>query len=431
MKLLPDGLILLSGGEEVPRNNDVSYVFRQGSDFIYLTGMEEPSCHLLIDPKSEQSTLYIPRIDNFHMVWRGSSPGPAEAKKLYGITRAAYNNELAGDIKRARRKYKRVYANQKALKKFKKELRGLKVDPARLHDSLQDLRAVKSHEEIKRLKFANVISGRGHISAMLAARPGMYEYELQALFEGECRASGLRHQAYPSIVATGKNSAVLHYERNDAKLKSGDLILIDAGGESGGYAADITRTYPVGNKFSARQKDVYSIVLETQKKCIRAAKPGVTSAELHVLSMRLIAEGLRDLKLLKGTADGLVENGAVRLFYPHGLGHMLGLDVHDGDGGKRRKAPNPTKVPIRYVTKLEPGFVITVEPGIYFISALLKDSKLRKKHKHSVDFSRAETFLDFGGIRIEDDIVVRNGAPLNLTNVPKEIKDIEALRSAQ
>ncbi len=429
MRRLPDGLILLSAASEIRRNNDVSYVFRQGSDFLYLTGVEEPDFHVLIDPKRRSSTLFMPKIDNRTRVWRGDIPGPAEASRLYGISRVRYSDALESALKKQRRGYRKSYSGRASWKRFGKLLPGKKNGAGVLRDSLQELRAVKSPDELSLLRRANKIGGRAHRKVMRAARPGMYEYELQALFEAECRSSGLRHLAYPSIIAGGINSATLHYERNNALLKSGELLLIDAGGEARGYAADITRTYPVGRRFTRRQRDVYSIVLETQKECIRLSRPGITSAELHAHSMRRIAEGLRDLKILRGSLDDLVTNGAVRLFYPHGLGHMLGLDVHDGNGGKRRKAPNPAKVPIRYVTRLEPGFVITVEPGIYFIRGLLKDPALRRKHRRHVDFSRADSFLDFGGIRIEDDILIRaRGGPVNLTRVPKEIAAIEKIR---
>jgi Xaa-Pro dipeptidase len=300
------------------------------------------------------------------------------------------------------------------------------VAKAKLRDALDDLRACKTLEELALMKRANDVSGSAHRAVMAAARPEMKEYHLQSVFEAECLRASLKHLAYPSIVATGANAAVLHYRHNDAVLKDGDLLLIDAGAEDKGYAADITRTFPVNGRFTSRQRDVYEIVLAAQKSCIERARAGVVSADLHVHSMRVIADGLKSLGLLKGDTDGLVEGGAVRLFYPHGLTHMLGLDVHDVTGGKRRILPNPTKVPVRFVARLEPGFVITMEPGIYFIAALLEDRDLRRKHKASVDFAKAETFLDFGGIRIEDDIVITDDAPLNLTTVPKEIADVEA-----
>ncbi len=401
-KLAGKGVVHLVGGKPVPRNFDVDYVFRQSSDFLYLTGVEEAGCHLVLDGKKE--VLFVPRIDSHHRVWEGHVPGPEEARTLFGVDRVMYADELP-----------KVLGRKKVVSK------------ALLRDALDDLRACKTPGELELMKRASAVSGLGHRAVMAETRPGMKEYQVQALFEIECLKAGMKHLAYPSIVAAGVNGAVLHYRRNDATLKDGDLLLIDAGAECRGYAADITRVFPVNGKFTQRQRDVYQVVLDAQKACIDHVRPGVISADLHVISMRKLAEGLKSLGLLKGETDGLVEGGAVRLFYPHGLTHMLGLDVHDVTGGKRRKMPNPTKVPVRFVAKLEPGFVITMEPGVYFIEALLMDPVLRKKHKGSVDFAKAETFLDFGGVRIEDDVVVaEDGPPMNLTDVPKEIADVEA-----
>lgn len=422
---LADGLLLLAGGRHIPRNADVDFVFRQKSDFLYLTGVSEADCYLLIDPRRKRQALFIPRIDNHHRTWLGHVPGPREAKTLYGFSHVYYGDELEKAIGKARRGYRKVYADESAHKKFRKAL-GLPNHPAKLRDALDELRACKNENEIKLMRRASAVSAEAHKMVMACARPGQYEYQVQSIFESECLKAGLKHLAYPSIVAAGANAAILHYQRNNAQLSNGDLLLIDAGAECEGYAADITRTFPVNGRFSNRQKDIYSIVLEAQKKCIDRSRPGIVSAQLHVLSMGLIAEGLKSLGLLKGDVAGLVEGGAVRLFYPHGLTHMLGLDVHDVTGGRKRRMANPTNVPVRFVARLEPGFVITMEPGIYFIKALLHDPQLRRKHRASVDFARAEKFLDFGGVRIEDDIVIMpRGPALNLTAVPKEISDIE------
>ncbi|MFH1723649.1 MAG: aminopeptidase P family protein [Elusimicrobiota bacterium] len=432
MRRLPDGLILLSGGREVPRNGDVAYVFRQKSDFLYLSGVEEPGCHLLIDPRRRRGVLFVPRVDTRHRVWLGHIPGPAEARRLFGIRRVAHVDALPAAIKKDRRGYRKAYADKEAWRQFEAGLRGLKNEPATLRDALEELRAVKAPEELKLMAEASRVSARAHLRAMKAARAGMRECQVQAVFEAECLNAGLRHLAFPTIVAAGANSAVLHYRRNDTTLRDGQLLLVDGGAEVKGYAGDITRTFPVGRRFTRRQRDIYSIVLETQTACIGKARAGITSADLHILSMRAIAEGLKSIGLLKGGVDGLVEGGAVRLFYPHGLGHLLGLDVHDGKGGRRRRLPDPTKIPLRFVAKLEPGFVMTIEPGVYFIGALLNDPALRRKHRGSVDFRRAEGFLDFGGVRIEDDIVILpKGPPKNLTRVPKRIEEIEAIRERQ
>lgn len=429
MKHLPDGLILLSGGKEIPRNFDVNYVFRQNSNFLYLSGVEEPGCALLLDPRRKRCTLFMPRIDEHHRVWEGHVPSPAEAKKLFGVDKVEYLDVLSKSVKKAGKGYRKIYADSEAAKRLGGGLKKLKNSPAVLADSLEELRAVKTPGELAFLKEANRISGVAHRAVMAETRPGMHEYEVQAIFESVCRKAGLQHLAYPTIAAAGRNGSVLHYRRNDAQLKRGELLLIDAGAEVNGYAADITRTIPIDGRFTRRQRDVYSIVLETQKSCITKACPGINSVDLHIHSMRIIAEGLKSLGILKGSLDGLVESGAVRLFYPHGIGHLLGLDVHDGMGGKRRKLPNPSKIPARFIAKLEPGFVMTVEPGIYFIELLLRSPKLRRRHRGSVDFTRALSFLEIGGIRIEDDVVIRpSGPPRNLTTVPKEIEEVEECR---
>lgn len=425
---LPDGLILLAGGMNVSRNHDVDFVFRQRSDFLYLTGVEEAGCFLLIDPRRNQNILFIPRIDNHHRVWLGHVPGPSEAASLFGIKRVLYADEMSAELRRRRAGYKRIYADQDCWKRSGSDLSGRRNSPAELRDALDELRAVKTPGELDLMRSASKVSSLAHRAVMASVRPGLHEYELQAVFESECARRGLRHLGYPTIAAAGVHGAVLHYIGNKARLAGGELFLIDGGAELKGYGADITRTYPANGRFTRRQRDIYQIVLETQKTCIERARPPINSAELHVLSMTMIAEGLKSLGLLHGDTAGLVEGGAVRLFYPHGLTHMLGLDVHDVTGGRKRKMKNPGKVPVRFVAKLEPGFVITMEPGIYFIAALLKDPALRAKHRGSIRFDRAEKFLDFGGVRIEDDVVIRaTGAPLNLTTVPKEIPEIEAL----
>ena len=423
---LPDGLILLSGGEMVARNADTDYEFRQQSDFLYLCGVDEPGCALLIDPRRGRQTLFMPRIDNEHRVWLGHMPGPAEARRLYGVAHVAYADTLPRELRRARSGYRRVYADKATLRIHRQALQGLQAAPAELREALCEQRACKTPGEIALIACASAATARAHRAVMRAARPGQFEYEAQAVFEAECRRAGLPLLAFPTIAASGTNAAVLHYHRNDARMKAGDLLLLDAGAECRGYAADITRTFPVSGRFTARQKDVYSIVLRAQKECIARARPGLISAELHRHSMRVIAEGLKSLRILRGDTDGLVENGAVRLFYPHGLSHMMGLDVHDGAGGRRRQLRNPFKFPVRFVAKLEAGFVVTMEPGLYFIPALLHDPQNRRQHKASVDFGRAERFLDFGGVRIEDDILITPRGPAReLTDVPKEIRDVE------
>jgi len=426
MARLPDGLILLSGGVNVVRNRDVHFPFRQTSNFLWLTGVEEAGCWMVLDPARGRDTLFVPRVDAHFRVWEGEVPGPAQSRRLFGVGSVRYVDELKSELPKALRGYRRIYADERGVREQADALKGHEVATADLEDALEELRAVKDSMEIALLEEANRISGIAHRAAMAGVRADRFEYEVQARFDSECLRHGLRHQGYPSIVAAGRNAAVLHYRRNASALRRGDLLLIDAGGELKGYTADISRTLPISGRFSGRGRDVYAIVLEVQKSCIARARPGILSAELHLHSMRLIAQGLKDLRILHGDTENLVLSGAVRLFYPHGIGHMLGLDVHDGTGGKKRVLPNPTGVPVRFVARLEPGFVITVEPGLYFNEALLSDPENRRKHRGQVNFERAESFLPIGGVRIEDDILIREAGALNLTDVPKEIDDVEA-----
>ena len=426
-KALADGIILVSGGVEIVRNNDVNYVFRQSSDFLYLAGVPEPNYFLLLDPKGRRDVLFIPRVDANHRVWLGHVPGLEETRRTYAVSEVRFSDELPVILKRLRPRYRAAYCDPASWTKFKLSLKGLKNEPDRLFDALQTLRAVKTPGEIELMQRANDISRDGHLAVMAQARPGMREYELQAIFESACTSRGLRHQGYPPIVAAGHHGAVLHYHHNNTVIKKGDLLLIDAGGEAAGYAADITRTFPVGGKFTRRQRDIYEIVLDAQKQCINKSRPGVLSGDLHYHSMRVLADGLKNLGFLKGSSDEIVYGGAVRMFYPHGLTHTLGLDVHDSLGGKHRQVPCPPHVRVRFNARLEAGFVITMEPGIYFNPALFNDPALRRKHRGQVNFAKVETFLDFGGVRIEDDIVIRPvGPPLNLTTVPKEVAAVES-----
>ncbi|TBR17079.1 M24 family metallopeptidase, partial [bacterium] len=200
MNKLKDGLILLAGGKEITRNYDVNYVFRQGSDFLWLTGVSEPGCALLLDPKRKAATLFMPRIDDHHRVWEGHVPSPAEARKLFGVPRVAFVDELPKALRSARRGHRRLYADPSALKAWKANAGGLKADPANLADALEDLRTLKDPGELALMRHANQVSGAAHVAVMRGAKAGMREYQVQALFDSACLSAGLKHLAYPSIV---------------------------------------------------------------------------------------------------------------------------------------------------------------------------------------------------------------------------------------
>lgn len=431
MHRLPDGLVFVLGGQELVRNGDVHYPFRQKSHFLYLTGVEAPDYALLLNPQQGEELLLIPRITQAHRVWLGEIPSLKQSKQLYGVHRVAYLDQVP-DLFKDKRDALRIYGDTESLNYLKTQIGDFEKNTQDFEESMSELRVLKSQEEIAYLLLANRMSAKGHLAAMAAARPGLYEYQVQAILEQAFRHAGLTHNSYNSIVATGKNSAVLHYQQNKARLKRGDLLLVDAGAEYKGYAADITRTFPVSGRFSPRQREVYEIVLNTQKLCIAQLRPGLAMIDLHLLSARLILEGLKHLRLIKGTIDTNLELGVDRVFYPHGLSHTLGLDVHDVVGDKRHRIKVPyrralrNRPRIRFDRQLKAGNVITIEPGLYFIPALLQSPSIRTRFKDTVDFDRAERFLSLGGVRIEDDLLIGKTGCQNLTTVPREISDIEA-----
>jgi Xaa-Pro aminopeptidase len=427
MKLLPDGMVVLLAAPPARRNGDVEYRFRQDSTFLYLTGVPEPGYALLLDPRRGEEILFIPKLTQAHAVWLGHIPDLAEARAAFGIRQVAYQDTLPKVLK-ARAPGSRVaYADARARGALRRAAGRLRIDTPGLQDAIEELRIVKDQAELRLLEKASAATAAGHEEAMRVARPGRFEYQVQADMEREFRRNGCPETGYGSIVAGGRNGAVLHYHHNHDRLRAGDLLLIDAAAEYQGYGADVTRTFPVSGRFSSRQRDVYEAVLRAQTACIDFARAGVTSMDVQRRAEEVLAEALVDLGLLFGTVSDLVDTRAVRVFFPHGIGHTLGLDVHDVQGGKRRRLPRQKSGRLRFRARLEPGFVMTIEPGLYFMPALLHDREVRKKYKGRVDFDRAETFLPLGGVRIEDDIVVRaGGPPQNLTKVPKTVAEVEA-----
>ena len=428
---LPEGLIVLAAAREVLRNGDVHFRYRQASDFLYLTGVEEPGYALVLDPARGAEMLFVPELTQQHAVWMGHIPSLREAREAFGIRQVRHREDLPAVLKKWARGKRAVHADPRAAGVARRVLGARRVRTSDLREALDELRIVKTPGEVAFLRRASAATAAGHLAAMRIARAGLTEYQVQAELEREFQRAGCPQLGYSSIVAGGSRSAVLHYHHNAARLGRNDLLLIDAGAEYRGYTADVTRTFPVSGRFTGRQRDVYEVVLAAQERCIDQARAGRTSIELQVLAETVLAEGLRSLGLLRGGTDELVESEAVRVFFPHGIGHTLGLDVHDVQGGRKRRLPKPRTGKLRFRARLEPGFVITIEPGVYFIAALLHDPEKRRRHRRRVDFDLAERFLDFGGVRIEDDVLVRaEGPPDNLTAVPKTVEDVEAACAA-
>ncbi|MBI2027029.1 MAG: aminopeptidase P family protein [Deltaproteobacteria bacterium] len=390
---LANGLIFSAGNNYVRRNSDVDYPFRQDSNFLYLTGIEAPGYAFILIPKTNEYLLFIPKINTHHRVWIGNIPDLAESKKIYGADKIFYFDEYEKQLHLLSKKFDKTFSPQ---------------SPEFL-SALSELRFVKSKEELKLMKEAARISSKAHLVARKYARPGLFEYQVQAQLEKVMLEEGARLLAYPSIVGTGKNSAVLHYHANSSKLQKGELLLIDAGAEVHGYASDITRTFPVSGQWTTKQKDIYDVVQNAQKKSISSVRSGVKFRDVHKISALTILEGLTSLGLLKGRSDELLERGVDRLFYPHGIGHALGLDVHDVVPLPKNSESHKIKKPgslLRLDRALVENAVVTVEPGIYFIPALLQDPSKRKKYQDCVQWNKVDKYLNFGGIRIEDDVIV-------------------------
>lgn len=428
MRALPEGLIVVSSSAPTQRNSDVDYVFRQNSDFLYLTGIAKPNYTVLLDPKTETTHLFIPDLDTHHRIWVGHQIDKREAKALFGADLVHYASSFGKVLKNLKRRYKILHAFDSTLPLVKPHALGLSRKTKPLRQALDENRVRKSAEEIALMREANFISKQGHLAAMRATRPGLHEYSVSAAMESVFRSAGAPHNAYPSIVAGGANAAVLHYHDNEALLCDGDLLLIDAAAECHGYAADVTRTFPVNGRFTEKQKNIYTLVLSVQEACIQNVRPGVSMLEIQHQSQILLAQGLIDLGIFRGlTADEAVRKELIRLFYPHGIGHLLGLDVHDVGGRAPDQKPKAEKQKVRTTRKLEANFVVTIEPGLYFIKAYFDDLRLRKRTEKHIDWKLADTYRSVGGIRIEDDILVTPNGPDNLTDVPKSIEAIEAL----
>ncbi len=301
----------------------------------------------------------------------------------------------------------------------------------RLSMVIAEQRRAKSADEIGRMRAAVEASVPGHLAAMRLALPGMSERQLQVEIEAEFFRHGGDRTAYGSIVGSGPNAAILHSTPGGRLLCEGDLVLVDAAAEFAGYASDITRTFPVARQFSGIQRDLYQLVHEVQQAAIDAVRPGVEYRDLHLQACQRIATGLVDLGILRGKPQDLVERDAHALFFPHGLGHMIGLSTHDAGGCLAGRMPSD-RFGLKWLRAdlpLEEHYVVTVEPGIYFIPAILEDPARRATFRDAVNWSRVDSLMPFGGIRIEDDVLVtQTGSEVLSAAIPKSIAGVEALR---
>jgi Xaa-Pro aminopeptidase len=418
----PNSIAIVQAAASTLRNGDTEFRYRQSSDLHYLTGFNEAQSVLVLIPGREQGQclLFCQERDPLKELWNGKLLGPEAAIKELGMDDAFpigdIDDILPGLIEGRERVY---YAMGKDEQFDHRVMEWVKVVRAKVRSGahspgeflvldhlLHELRLIKSKAEIDLMREAGQISVRAHTRAMQMTHPGLYEYQVEAEFMHEFFRAGSRAPAYTSIVAGGANACILHYIDNDQKLNDGDLLLIDAGCEFESYASDITRTFPVNGKFSPEQKAIYELVLKAQLAAIDQVKPGNAWNVPHDTTVQVITEGLVELGLLQGNVEDLIKNGAYRDFYMHRAGHWLGMDVHDvGD----------YKIDGRW-RELEPGMVLTVEPGLYVSPGNTKvDARWRGI-----------------GVRIEDDVAVtRTGNEVLTAGLAKTVSEIETLMAAR
>lgn len=423
-----NGVIFLKGAETMYRyDTDFEFPFRQESNFWYLTGVNEPEYHAILDISSGDFHLFAPKRDAQFAVWHGKIKDQSQINRDYKPTHLHYNNELLSVLKSL--SPSKVFCLDEEQAEFIEDLnRSFEVDSDTLQDALTYCRCIKTDEELDLLREAARINNIAHREVMKSLKPGIHEYEMKAIFDHQQMKHGLLQPAYGGIHAGGTNSAILHYVENNQQINDGDLYLIDAGFEKDGYASDVTRTYPASGRFSGDQAAIYQVVLDALNRSIENVKPGVKMEELHLGACRIILTGLKEIGIVKGDIEEMMEHNIFALFFPHGLGHFLGLDTHDV-GGYPKGVERIDRPGIRFLRvrrELMPGMVITVEPGVYFIPALLKPALENDEQAKFLNREKIEQLYGFGGIRIEDNLIITENGCENMTDVPKEIKDIEA-----
>ena len=445
-KSVSKGLLLFLGNEETGMNYaDNTYHFRQDSTFLYYFGLDKAGLAAIIDVESGEEWIVGDEISIDDVIWTGPQPTLQEQAERVGVAKILPKSALESQIKSSVGAGREVhflppYRPEHTFKLH--QWTGLSLAEIPQKASLEFIKAVinqrsyKTDEEIVELHKAVNITGQMHLNAIRATQSGKYEYEIAGIVHGTARQGG-GDLAYPIILSVDGQTLHNHYHGN--RLSKGRLVLGDFGAETATYyAGDITRTWPVDKTFTQKQKDIYQIVLDANLNAIDALQPGTKYLDCHLIAWRTIAEGLKNLGLLKGDVDEMVALGVPGLFMPHGLGHMMGMDVHDMENlgeqhiGYRDGLSRSTLLglkSLRLAKELEAGFVLTVEPGLYFIPELIDLWEGQGKFKEFVNYEQLKAYYDFGGVRIEDNYLITNdGAQLLGEPIPKTIVEIEGLR---
>jgi Xaa-Pro aminopeptidase len=443
-KNFKNGILLFLGNDESAMNYaGNTYAFRQDSSFLYYFGIDVLNMVGLIDIDENKEILFGYEFTLEDIVWMGPQPKLAQLSEQIGVAEYESIDKLKKYLKAKISKQVKVhflptYRGDQTLKladlvdenpyKLKSKF------SKKLIEAVVAQRSVKGEEEVAEIEYAMEIAYQMHTTAMRMAKPGVIERDIAGAIEGIALSLG-SGVSFGAIVS--KNGQTLHNHYHGNVLKEGDLLVCDAGAESLlHYASDITRTTPVGGKFSYQQREIYEIVLTAQKNAINMIKPGVKHVDVHLTAAKIIAAGLSQIGIMKGDLNAAVKAGAHALFFPHGLGHMMGLDVHDmenlgeayvGYDDKTKRSDQFGLAYLRLAKELKPGFVFTCEPGIYFIPELIDQWKSKKKFKNYINYDKLEEYRNFGGIRIEDNILVtKTGYKVLGRPIPKEVDDVEA-----
>jgi len=441
---MDEGILLFPGNEESAMNyRDNTYHYRQDSSFLYFFGINKPGFYGWCDVDSGEDRIYGDDFGIDDIIWMGGQPSVKELSAEVAVDHTGPVKALKEALRTALQSGRRVHILPPYRGDHIVTLSALMdVDCTRVRDQVSEeliravvkLRAAKDKYEIGEIEKALEVAGQMHTTAMKMAFPGNYERDLAGTIEGIALASG-GPVSFPVILSM--DGQIMHNHSHHQELVQGRIVVCDAGAETPMcYASDITRSYPVGGKFNLQQKEIYEIVLEANVKTMEASRPGITYKEIHLMAARIIAGGLKALGLMKGDVDEAVEAGAHALFFPHGLGHMMGLDVHDMEGlgenyvGYDDRVKRSKQFGLAYLRmgrELEPGFVVTNEPGCYFIPELIDIWKGEKRLEQFINYDRLNAYRKFGGIRIEDDVLITAGGSRVLgTPIPKTVQEVEA-----
>jgi Xaa-Pro aminopeptidase len=442
---IQNGIILLPGNSDVPFNYPANiYSFRQDSSFLYYFGVNQPNIMGIIDVDSGEDYMFGNDVDIDDIIWMGELPTMKDFAAKNGIKNTAPLSKVDDFIEKALKQGRKIHYLPVYRAEVKLQMEKLLGIPANeINDNVSESliktvvaqRSVKDKYEIEDIERSVNVAYDMHTTAMKMAQPGVTEQEIYGKMEGIALSNG-GPVSFPIILSV--NGQILHNHHHDNTLQKGQLLVADAGAESHlHYCSDITRTSPVGGKFSPVQKDIYEAVVDANMKVIEQCKPGISYKDMHLLSAKILAERLKSIGLMKGDIDEAVANGAHALFYPHGLGHMMGLDVHDMEGlGENYVGYDDTikrsdqfgLAFLRMAKKLKTGYVMTVEPGCYFIPALIDIWKKEKKHSDFINYDKVDAYRDFGGIRIEDDILItENGCRVLGKAIPKTVNEVESI----